>query len=83
MFPEFATATDALVTPWLNAAAARLSQAVLGAAYDEAHGALAAHMLATSPGGQSARMVAKDGTTTYSKRLDEIKRAFVIGVSCT
>lgn len=80
-FPAFATASDALVNANLAFAAARLSASVLGASYDEAHGCLTAHLLATDPGGQSARMVNKDGSTTYSVRLNAIKMACVPGVS--
>jgi hypothetical protein len=82
-FPAFATASDNLVDATLAMAAARLSASVLGSVYDEAHGCLTAHLLATDPGGQSARMVNKDGTTTYSKRLNDIKMACVPGVSCS
>lgn len=78
--PEFQTASEPLVREFLKHAAARLSATVLGASYDEAHGALVSHMIATSPGGQMARMVNKDGSTIYSRRLDEIKMACVPGV---
>jgi hypothetical protein len=79
-FPEMLTASEPLVRRKLDQAAARLSEAILGAAYPEAHGSLTAHLIATAPGGQMARMVNKDGTTQYSRRLEEIKLAFVAGV---
>jgi hypothetical protein len=59
-------------------AAHRLSLTELGLGYDEAHGNLAAHLIATSPAGVSSRLVNKDGTTTYSARLTEIKDAFCV-----
>lgn len=80
-FPEFKTASDQLVQVTLDMAAARLSQAVLGAMYPEAHGVWTAHALAKSPAGQSARMVNKDGTTQYSTRMQEIKLACASAVS--
>ena len=80
MFQEFRTVPDVTVQGYLNMAAKRLSVSVLGSAYDEAHGNLAAHMIATSPAGVSSRMVNKDGTTTYSARLLEIKSAFCISI---
>jgi hypothetical protein len=79
-YPEFKTATDDLVETRLAYAASRLSTTVLGTVYPEAHGSLAAHLIATTAGGQMSRMVNKDGTTQYSRRLDEIKMACVAGV---
>ncbi len=72
-FPEFKTAGDELVQNKLDFASRVLSREVLDDMYDEAHGVKAADMLAKSPFGQSARMVNKDGTTTYSRRFEEIK----------
>ena len=76
LFQEFRTVPDSVAQGYLNMAAARLSTTELGAGYDEAHGNLAAHLIATSPAGVSSRMVNKDGTTTYSGRVDEIRIAF-------
>jgi hypothetical protein len=81
MFKEFRTVPDVTVQSYLDMAARRLSAAILGQKYDEAHGNLAAHLIATSPAGVSSRMVNKDGSTTYGARLLEIKRACVTGVS--
>ena len=76
LFQEFRTVPDVTVQGYLDMAAARLSVTELGAGYDEAHGNLAAHLIATSPAGVSSRMVNKDGTTTYSGRVDEIRHGF-------
>ena len=72
-FPEFNGVTDGMVQMWLNAAQLRIDQGIWGAFgtspnltnADFGHGYLAAHLLATSPFGQNARMVAKEGSTTY------------------
>jgi hypothetical protein len=69
-YPEFRTASSAFVQSFLDDAATYLSRDVLGDQYDHAHGLKAAHLIATSPGGVMARMVAKDGTTTYSKAYE-------------
>jgi hypothetical protein len=77
-FPEFKTALDPLVQSVLDAAALETNVEELGNAFDEAHGLLAAHKLAISPFGQSARMVNKDGMTTYeSERKAVMTRAIV------
>jgi len=80
MFQEFRTVPDVTVQGYLDMAAKRLSVSVLGSGYDEAHANLAAHLIATSPAGVSSRMVNKDGTTTYSARLLEIKSAFCFAI---
>lgn len=80
-FPEFKTAGDPLVETKLAAAKACLSEEILGALYPEAVMVKTADMLAKSPAGQSARMVNKDGTTTYSVRFNEIKWSVASGVS--
>ena len=76
LFQEFRTVPDITAQGYLDMAARRLSVSELGSGYDEAHGNLAAHLIATSPAGVSSRMVNKDGTTTYSGRVDEIRAGF-------
>ena len=76
LFQEFRTVPDVTVQGYLDEAARRLSVTQLQGAYDEAHGNLTAHLIATSPAGVSSRMVNKDGTTTYSGRVDEIRKGF-------
>jgi hypothetical protein len=76
MFQEFRLVPDVTTQGYLDMAAHRLSLTELGLGYDEAHANLAAHLIATSPAGVSSRMVNKDGTTTYSARLLEIRSGF-------
>lgn len=70
-FPEFNGVSDALVTAMLGAANLEIDQYVWGAMNnnatkaDQGHAYLTAHKLGTSPFGQNARMMNKDGTTTY------------------
>ena len=79
LFQEMRTVPDVTVQGYLDMAARRLSVSELGSGYDEAHGNLTAHLIATSPAGVSSRMVNKDGTTTYSGRVDEIRLGFCHG----
>lgn len=74
-FPEFDGASDSLVQAKLDEAALALDERVFGARFDEAVRYSAAHRLALSPFGQNARMVAKDGSTTYGTQLDNVCRA--------
>lgn len=83
MFQEFRTVPTVTAQGYLDMAAKRLSLDDLGDAYDEAHGNLAAHLIATSPAGISSRMVNKDGSTTYQARLIEIRDAFCHAISVT
>lgn len=83
MFQEFRTVPTVTAQAYLDQAAKRLSVEELGDAYDEAHGNLAAHMIATSPAGVSSRMVNKNGSTTYEARLNEIRLAFCHAVDVT
>jgi len=64
-FPEFASTDVALVQSMLDAATLEIDVSVWRAKADQGQAYLAAHKLATSPFGQNARLVAKDGTTTY------------------
>jgi hypothetical protein len=64
-FPEFKGVSDGLVQVMLNASLLELDSTVWGQLLDQGQAYLAAHKLATSPFGQNAKMVAKDGTTTY------------------
>jgi len=83
---EFINVPDAIVQGELDAAFLEIDQGVWGdmaaqpvsstAAYtkaDQGHRYLAAHKLASSPFGQQARLVAKDGTTTYLKNYQRLQ----------
>jgi hypothetical protein len=81
-FPEFEGASDSLVQAKLDEAALALDERVFGARFDEAVRYLAAHRLALSPFGQTARMVAKDGSTTYGETYAGVQRACAGGAWC-
>ena len=72
-FPEFGQVDDSLVEAALDEAELELSTTIFRTQFDAAHGALTAHKLALSPYGQAARMVAKDGSTTYEKHFNKLK----------
>ncbi len=64
-FPELKSAADATLQAVLDAAAAELNADEIGAAYNEAWALLAAHKLAVSPYGRTARMLNDKGESTY------------------
>jgi len=71
--PEFKGVHDDLITIKLADAVKRLSPAVFGDRYDEAHGHLTAHMLAGgAPWGAAARLKDGLGSTVYSSQLDQL-----------
>ncbi len=71
---EFTPVADALVTSALAEATRECDARVFGTRIDDAIGLLAAHKLAISPQGQAARLVAKDGSTTYGTEWARIAR---------
>jgi hypothetical protein len=76
IFPEFVAlnAEDpTLVTAALARADRRVSDS-WGTRRDDVIALTTAHQLALSPWGRNARLVAKDGTTTYGEELKEWKR---------
>lgn len=64
-FPEFINVPDVLITAMLTAAALEVDPEVWGVKADQGQAYLAAHKLALSPWGNNARLVARDGSTTY------------------
>jgi hypothetical protein len=71
-YPEFVATADATVEAKLAAALARTDADAFGDDADAAQGLLAAHLLASSPYGQTSRQEGADkSSTTY---LDEWKR---------
>lgn len=69
---EFSPQSDSLVDAVLAEAAAECDARIFGASHDHAVGLLAAHKLAVSPFGQTARQEGNDkSSTTY---LDEWQR---------
>lgn len=73
-FKEFNGVSDELVQSMLDAAILEIDRYIWGAKADQGQAYLAAHKLATSPFGQNAKMVAKDGTTTYEKNYIKLVR---------
>lgn len=78
-YPEFAKADRTLVNAKLVEVGAQLDASVWGTHYDAGHGLLTAHRLAISPFGQNARMVARDGTTTYEREFKKLQRTVSYG----
>jgi ABC-type transport system substrate-binding protein len=72
LFPEFNTAPDAVVQSRLDQAQIQIDPAIWGDRSGEGQVYLAAHLLAISPGGQFARLLSKEGSSTYQKRYDEM-----------
>lgn len=83
LFQEFRLVPDVVAQSYLDQAAERLSTDALLGAYNEAHGNLTAHLIASSPAGISLRLVRNDRTSTYSDKLDDIREAFCTGASVT
>jgi hypothetical protein len=79
-YPEFRTAPDDFVQAFLDQAATMVSEIVVGTRYDQMHGLKAAHLIALSPGAVNARLVAKDGTTTYEVAFKQAALSKVAGV---
>jgi hypothetical protein len=78
-FPEFAATDLSLITAALNDAALQIDTRVWGNLAGTGHGYLAAHMLDLSPFGQAARLVAKDGSTTYFTHYTRLVRMVAPG----
>ncbi len=71
-FPEFIPAGDTLIANKLAAAVLQVDASVWGSKTDLGVELTTAHLLALSPLGQSARLVNKDGSTIYERRLVEM-----------
>lgn len=83
-YPEFKGVASGLITVKLADAVKRLSPAVFGAKYDEAHGCLTAHLLAGgAPWGVAARLKDGSGATCYSAALDVLIAECAAGFGVT
>ena len=78
-FPEFDAAPTNMIEACIAEAAVQIDSTVYGAKYDAAVMNLAAHLIATNPLGEMARLQAKDGTTTYLKHYQNLKRMVASG----
>lgn len=72
--PEFAKTQLSVIQAMLDEATTELDPTVWNALLDQGVSYLAAHKLALSPFGQNARMIAKDGTTTYWTHFQRLVR---------
>lgn len=64
-FPEFTDVNEVLVSAKLAEAGRRVSASVTGDLYQDLVAYLAAHLIATSPQGQQARLASEAGSSTY------------------
>lgn len=78
-YPEFSSVATLTLQATLDEAALRLNKTVYGNRYDEAHGYITAHKLASSPMGQGARMTSKSGETVYLQNFRMIQREMAGG----
>jgi hypothetical protein len=67
LWPEFVKIPDDFIQSRLDQAAARINPEIWADKTDMGHGYLTAHLLATSPYGQNARLVSDKGETTYNR----------------
>lgn len=79
-FPEFSQANDPFVNANLTAAALEVDTDAWGAKTDEGVMFLAAHKMALSPFGMNARMVSRDGSTTYWTNYHRLLRQVAFGL---
>jgi hypothetical protein len=78
--PEFRDTDVSQVNGELQAVIAELDSTVWQGLLDSGVRYLTAHRLALSPYGQAARLVAKDGTTTYNTHFQRLKRMATTGL---
>lgn len=78
-FPEMDKATDALVQAKLDQAIRRLDASVWGDTLADGQLYLAAHLVAISPFGRNAKLVAKDGSTIYGEIYERLAKAAASG----
>jgi hypothetical protein len=75
-FSAFAgqTPSDALVQAKLDEAEEQIDATVWGTKAEDGHANLTAHLLALEPFGTDARLVAKDGSTVWGTRHEELAK---------
>lgn len=79
--PEFDGQADySKVDAALADAALQISAAVFGAQYDVAHGHLAAHILTSSPTGESARLQWDTQESIHYRNYLKVRRQCVVGL---
>jgi hypothetical protein len=78
-YPEFTSASDALVLAALAEAEAAVTESVWGALYTEGLGLRAAMVLASSPQGRQIRIKGGDRATIYERRFRELTSVVACG----
>lgn len=78
-FPEFEPASIAMIEGALVDARSNVDDGVFGTKTDEAVRWKTAHLLAITPFGQQARLVSKDGSTTYGEYFMQLARSVTPG----
>lgn len=82
-FPEFNPGADALVESCLAEALLSTPADVWGDKADAAQGLLAAHLLALSPFGRTAKLSSVKGESTYGTQRKAMARALALGCRVT
>ena len=78
-YPEFEPAPEPMVRKKIADATNNVDAAVFKTKTDQAIALKTAHMLALSPFGQQARLVSKDGATTYGIQFMALARSMTPG----
>ncbi len=78
-FPEFEPATEPMIRTAIAEAVNNVDVDVFKTKTDEAVRWKTAHLLAISPFGQQARMVSKEGGTTYGEQFMKLARSVTPG----
>ena len=73
IYPEFDEAPVSLIDAKLAETSVLIDPNVWGVMTEQAHGLLTAHRLATAPNGQFARLVSKEGKTTYGAEFESLQ----------
>ena len=83
-FPEFSNTDTSYLDAKLAEAGRSIDRTVWNVKLaDDGQGNLCAHLLAISPYGNTAKMVAKDGTTTYGKEHKRLLGIATAGLRST
>lgn len=78
-FPEFRSVPDPMLTAHLNAAALECSEEVWGTLLDQGIAYLAAHKMALSPYGNTAKLSNASGGSTYFTHYADLVRKVAQG----
>ena len=78
-FPELESAGEALITAKLNEAIQTVGANVWGTLTDIGVAYTCADLIASSPYGNNARLVDKEGHSVYGTRLERYKRTVTAG----